>query len=111
MLSGDYIRMSHVSCVERVGNTHSSVFTETKRKIFCKYYRQPTRGNNNNLLIIQISSTCFWRQSRPSSGAEVCAYSLCYNTPAMLPAAGLDAEELRIQANAGNNMGALYRTL
>jgi hypothetical protein len=29
----------------------------------------------------------------------------------MLPAAGLDAEELRIQANAGNNMGALYRTL
>ena len=40
----------------------------------------------NFLLIITISSTCFGRKFRPSSGALDCVYSLWYNAPAMLPA-------------------------
>ena len=39
-------------------------------------YRQPTSCNNNGLLIIPISSTCFGRWFRPSSGALDCVYSL-----------------------------------
>ena len=38
------------------------------------------------LLIMSISSTCFGRQFRPSSGALDCVYSWCYNAPTMLPA-------------------------
>ena len=35
---------------------------------------------------MSISSTCFGRQFRPSSGALDCVYSLWYKTPTMLPA-------------------------
>jgi hypothetical protein len=44
-------------------------------------YRQPTSCNNNALLIIPISSTCFGRWFRQSSGALDCVYSLWYNAP------------------------------
>ena len=36
------------------------------------------------LLTISISSTCFGREFRPSSGALDCAYSLWYKAPTML---------------------------
>ena len=49
------------------------------------------------LLIISISSTCFGRQFRPSSGALDCVYSLWYNAPTMLP--------------AGSIVGALYHII
>jgi len=45
---------------------------------------------NNGLLTIHISSTCFGRWFRPSLGALDCVYSL-YNAPTMLPAGSLDA--------------------
>jgi hypothetical protein len=38
-------------------------------------------ANNNGLLIIPISSTCFGRWFRPSSGALDCVHSLWYNAP------------------------------
>jgi len=38
------------------------------------------------LLITSISSTCFGRQLRPSSGALDCVYSLWYKAPTMLSA-------------------------
>ena len=38
------------------------------------------------LLIISISSTCFGRLFRPSSGALDCVYSLWYKAQTMLPA-------------------------
>ena len=41
-----------------------------------KFYRQPTKCNNNGLLIIPISSTCFGRWFRPSSGALDCVLQL-----------------------------------
>ena len=41
-----------------------------------KYYRQPTRCNNNGLLIIPISSTCFGQLFCPSSGALDCVLQL-----------------------------------
>ena len=47
-----------------------------------------TRCNNNGLLIIPISSTCFRRWFRPSSGALDCVYSLWYKARTMLPATG-----------------------
>ena len=37
-----------------------------------KLYRQPTRCNNNGLLIIPVSSTCFDKLFYPSSGALDC---------------------------------------
>ena len=46
------------------------------------------RCNNNGLLIIPISSTCFGRWIRPSSGALDCVYSLWYNATTILPLAG-----------------------
>jgi len=49
------------------------------------------------LLTISISSTCFGREFRPSSGALDCVYSLWYKAPMMLP--------------AGNIVGALYHKL
>ena len=36
--------------------------------------------------------------ARPSSGALDVCYSLWYNTPTILPAGSLEAEELRFQA-------------
>ena len=53
-----------------------------------KWYRQLNRFNNNGLLIIPISSTCFGRRFRPFSGALDCVYSLWYNAPTMLPGCG-----------------------
>jgi hypothetical protein len=53
---------------------------------------KPTRCNINGLLIIPISSTCFRRWFRPSSGALGCVYSLWYNAPTMLPAGSLEAQ-------------------
>ena len=41
-----------------------------------KQYRQPTRCNNNGLLIIPISSTCFGQLFCPSSGALDCVLQL-----------------------------------
>ena len=41
-----------------------------------KYYRQPTRCNNNGLLITPISSTCFGKLFCPSSGALDCVLQL-----------------------------------
>ena len=41
-----------------------------------KWYRQPTRCNNNGLLIIPVSSTCFGRWFCPSSGALDCVLQL-----------------------------------
>jgi len=41
-------------------------------------------------LTITISSTCFGRWFRPSSGALDCVYSLWYNAPAMLLAGDKD---------------------
>jgi len=38
------------------------------------------------ILLISISSTCFGRQFRPSSGALDCVYSLWYEALTMLPA-------------------------
>ena len=49
-----------------------------------KLHREPTRCNNNILLIIPISSTCFGRWFRPSSGALDCIYSLWYKAPTTL---------------------------
>ena len=37
------------------------------------------------LRITSISSTCFGRQFRPSSGALDCVYSLWYNAPTVMP--------------------------
>jgi len=48
------------------------------------------------LLIFSISSTCFVRQFRLSSGALDCVYSLWYKSPTMLPAGGQDEVELLI---------------
>jgi hypothetical protein len=62
--------------------------------VLYKQYRSPTRCNINGLLIITISSTCFARWFRPSSGAIDCVYSLWYNAPTMLPACSLQAEGL-----------------
>ena len=53
--------------------------------IYIYIYRQPSRCNNNSLLIIPVSSTCFRLLFCPSSG--VC-YSLWYNVPTMLLAGG-----------------------
>jgi len=47
------------------------------------------------LLTISISSTCFGRQSRPSSGALDCVYSLWYSAPTMLPAG--DQDEVKLE--------------
>ena len=52
---------------------------------------KPTGRNNNYLLVIWISSTCFRRWFSPSSGALDCVYSLWYNAPKKLPA-GDEAE-------------------
>jgi len=41
-----------------------------------KQYRQPTRSNNNGLLIIPVSSTCFGQLVCPSSGALDCVLQL-----------------------------------
>jgi len=38
-------------------------------------------------------------------------YSLWYNTPTMLPAGSLEAEELRLQAICRHYTGALYHKL
>jgi len=57
----------------------------------------PNRCNNNGLLIIPISSTCFGRLFCPSSAAIDCVYSVWYNVTTMLP--------------AGNIVGAIYRNL
>jgi hypothetical protein len=74
------------------------VLQNVNRLVF-KWCRQPTRCNNNGLLLIPISSTCFGRWFHPSSGALDCVYCLWYYTPSMLPAGSLDPEELlRIQA-------------
>jgi len=43
-------------------------------------------------LLTPISSTCFGRWLRPSSGASDCVYSLWYNALTMLLAGGQDAE-------------------
>ena len=56
-------------------------------------YKQPTRCNNNGLLIIPISSTCSGRQLRPSSGALEFIYSLWYNAPTTLLTGSLDEVE------------------
>jgi len=45
------------------------------------------------LLITSISSTCFGRWYRPSSGALDCVYSLWYETPTMLSAGDQDEAE------------------
>ena len=52
-------------------------------------YRQPTRCNNNCLLIIPTSSTCFGRWFRPSSRTIDCVHSLWFNAPTMLPASNI----------------------
>jgi len=41
--------------------------------------------------LIPISSTCFRRRFRPSSGTLDCVYSLCYNAPTVLPSGSQDA--------------------
>jgi len=41
-----------------------------------KYYRQPTRCNNNDLLIIPESSTCFGQLFCTSSKALDCVFQL-----------------------------------
>jgi hypothetical protein len=56
------------------------------------------RCNNNGLLTIPISSTCFGQWFSPSSGTLDCVYSLWYNAPTMLSAGSLEAEFLRFQA-------------
>ena len=56
-----------------------------------KYYRQPTRCNNNGLLIIPVSSTCFGELFFPSSGALDCVLQLvvqCTQDVAGRPPAG-----------------------
>jgi len=45
-------------------------------------------------LIISISSSCFGRWFRPSSGALDCVYSLWYKAPMMLPTGDQDEVEL-----------------
>ena len=45
-----------------------------------KLYRQPTRCNNNGLLIIPISSTCFGQLFYPSSGALDCVLQLVFES-------------------------------
>jgi len=60
-------------------------------------FYQPTRCNNNSLLIIPISLTCFGQLFCPYSEALDCVYSLWCNAPTMLPAGRLEAEELRFQ--------------
>ena len=42
-----------------------------------KWYRQPTTCNNNGLLMILVSSTCFGQLFSPSSGALDCVLQLC----------------------------------
>ena len=73
--------------------TRSGIKTYICNSQHYPFYRQPTRCNNNGLLIIPVGSTCFGRWFRPSSGALDCVYSLWYNAPTMLLAGGLDAEE------------------
>jgi len=72
-------------------------FSKAHISVKMQQYKQPTRCNNNGLLIIPISSTCFGRKFRPSSRALDCVYSLWYNAPTMLP--------------AGSIVGALYHKL
>ena len=64
---------------------HCGLFTH---KSFPVIFEPPCICNNNGLLIIPISSTCFGRWLRPSSGALDCVYILLYNAPTMLPAGG-----------------------
>ena len=47
------------------------VFSKSQKNIMkYKLYRQPTRCNNNGILIIPLSSTCFGQLFYPSSGAQ-----------------------------------------
>ena len=50
------------------------IFPSLYEFIHIKWHIQPTRCNKNGLLIIPISSTCFARWFRPSSGTLVCVY-------------------------------------
>jgi len=77
--------------------TSSKHLSASSTRSSSQWFKQPTRCNNNNSLVISISSTCFGRQFRPSSGALDCVYSLWHNTPAMLP--------------VGSNAGALYHSI
>ena len=62
-----------------------------------KEYRQPTSCNNNVLLIIPVTSTCFGQLFTHLQEHQTVCYSLWYNVPTMLP--------------AGNIVGALYHKL
>ena len=58
-------------------------------------FKQPTRWNNNKLLlIVTISSTYFGRLFRLSSGTLDCVYSLLYNARTILLAGDKDEVEL-----------------
>ena len=67
--------------------SHYTVATSYSNDI--QQYRQPNRCNNNDLLVIPISSTCFRWWFRPSSGAPERIYSLWYNLTTMWPAGSL----------------------
>ena len=70
--------------IRTVGQTDGR--TDLKNLIMAQLNKQPTSCNNNGFLMISISSTCFGRRFRPSSGALDSVYSLWYNALAMLPA-------------------------
>jgi hypothetical protein len=73
-----------------------------------KKCRQPTRCNNNYILVIPISSPCFGRWFRPSSGALDCVYSLWYNAPTMLLAGSLEEESIRFN---NSNQLVMFRAM
>jgi hypothetical protein len=53
------------------------LFSKPKKNIMkYKKYRQATRCNNNGLLIIPVSKTCFGQLFCPSSGALDCVLQL-----------------------------------
>ena len=71
----------------------------------------PTRCNFSFIYLYPISSTCFGRCSRPSSGALDCIYSFWYSPLMLLPAGVTDECSISSITPAGSNIGELYQKL
>jgi len=105
------LRLSSENMTTTSENTGTmSVETHPARCRYCRmfdvgvtvrpwYYNINSRLDSTMIILLtnSISSTCFGRSFRPSSGALDCVYSLWYNAPKKLP--------------AGSIVGALYHKL
>ena len=73
--------------LESTHQEHLTVFTasDTVHRYCCNYFWI--------IYLFLISSTCFWRCLRSSSGALDCIYSFCYCPPVLLLAGVMDEME------------------